>query len=279
MQFCDLHIHSNYSDGADTPKEIVSYAKRIGLGAIALTDHNTIDGLADFEKEAREQGIEYALGSELTCEYEGKEIHMLCLFIDLHHTQGIENFTKSIRKIKRARNVELAQGLSADGYEIDFFELEKKYGSNVNRAHFAKELEEKGYVESLDVAFNTLLREGGKYYQGTERPDAIYTIRQIVSWGCVPVMAHPLLSLEGSMLEKFLPLAKEAGLAGFEVYYPKFSPQEMDYLNKLAREYDLISSGGSDYHGEMKKGIVLGMANVPYSAYSKLKFVKNNQKS
>lgn len=270
MKYCDLHNHSIFSDGSNTPTELIEIAKDKGLSAIALTDHNTIAGLKDFYEASQNQPINVILGSELTCEYKGKEIHMLCMFIDLNRTQGIEKFIKSIRAIKRERNIELASKLSADGYEIDFFELEKRFGSNINRAHFAKVLVEKGKVESVDIAFNTILVEGGKYYQGSARPCALNTISDIVSWGCVPVMAHPLLSLDKKLLEEFLPLARQRGLVAIEVYYPKFDASEIKYLKDLASKNDLLLSGGSDYHGSIKQGIEMGMASVPYSCYEHL---------
>ena len=278
MKYCDLHNHSFFSDGSNSPSELIDIAKAKGLCAIALTDHNTISGLAQINEAACGSGVEVILGSELTCEYKGKEVHMHCMFIDLNHTQGIENFINSIRKIKRERNIDLAQKLRADGYDIDFFDLEKTYGSNINRAHFAKRLTQTGQVESVEVAFKTILVEGGKYYQGSARPSAIDTILDIVSWGCIPVMAHPLLSLDRESLEEFIPLAKNAGLVGFEVYYPKFSNDEMEYLLALAKKHDLIASGGSDYHGEIKQGIEMGMASVPYSSYLALKKAYENKK-
>ncbi len=270
MKYCDLHNHSVFSDGGDTPAELINIAKGKGLGAIALTDHNTISGLAEMQQASIGSGIDVILGSELTCEYKGKEIHMLCMFIDLNRTQGIEKYIKSIRKIKRERNIELAEKLRADGYEIDFFELERTYGSNINRAHFAKRLVELGKVESVDVAFKTILAEGGRYYNGSTRPCALRTASDIVSWGCTAVMAHPLLSLDKTMLEEFLPLAKEKGLSAIEVYYPKFNDSEREYLKELASKHSLALSGGSDYHGSIKQGIEMGMASVPYSCYNNL---------
>ena len=259
-----------FSDGSNTPSELVSIAKSKGISAIALTDHNTISGLEQMEKCAKEQGLEVALGSELTCEYFGKEIHMHALFIDLNRTQGIEKFINYIRKIKKERNIELALALRLDGYDVDFYELEKKYGDNINRAHFAKKLVENGDVKTVAEAFETILYEGGKYYKGSARPCALETIESIVNWGFVPVMAHPLLSLTQKELEEFLPLAKQKGLEGIEVFYPKFSSEQMQILNEMCTRFDLIPSGGSDFHGDIKKESQMGDANVPYSCYERL---------
>ncbi len=275
MKYCDLHTHSIYSDGSYTPSEIVSLAKSKGLCAIALTDHNTIDGLAEFEREAKAQGIEYILGSELTCEYSGKEVHMHCMFIDLNNTQGIDDFTKTVRKNKKERNIELAKRLRADGYEIDFFELEQKHGKNVNRSHFANRLVEKGYVKSIEEAFDTLLKEGGKYYDGSVRPDAIDTVRQIVSWGCVPVLAHPALSLDYNEIREFVEQASKVGLVGIEVDHPSHIKYDFPILEGLIEKYKLVRSGGSDFHGDFKSTRELGAPRVSYLCYEQLKEAHN----
>lgn len=271
MKYCDLHNHSIYSDGSKTPRELILLAKEKNLDAIALTDHNTIGGLADLEACAKELSLDVALGSELTCEYIGKEIHMQCLFIDLKCTQGMEKYIETIRKIKRKANDDLARALNRDGYEISLDELENRFGENVNRSHFARALTEKGYTQSSDEAFATLLKEGGGYYFGSIRPQALDTVKEIVSWGFVPVMAHPLLSLARDELESFLPLAKAAGLVGIEVYYSKFTDEEIEYLKGVCEKYGLEPSGGSDYHADMKPGAQMGDAHVPYSCYENLR--------
>jgi len=270
MKYCDLHNHSIFSDGSNTPRELILHARSLGIDAIALTDHNTIEGLLEFDKAAKELNFNAVLGSELTCEFKGKEVHMLCMFIDLNHTQGITKFIKAIRMSKRGRNIELAERLSADGYNIDLFALERRFGNNVNRAHFGVVLTEMGVTSSVSEAFATILAEGGKYYTGSPRPDAIKTITDILSWGCVPVMAHPLISLSKEELEEFLPLAAKAGLVGAEAYYSKFTDEETKYIESLCNTYGILKSGGSDYHGSIKPDVQMGMARVPYSCYESL---------
>ena len=270
MKYCDLHCHSVFSDGSNTPKELLTLAKEKELFAIALCDHNTISGLYEMEKCAKELNQNVILSSELTCEYNGKEIHMQCMFIDLNHTQGIENYINNIRRIKRERNIDMSRRLIADGYNVSLEELENRFGNNINRAHFALKLVEMGALNTVSEGFETLLKEGGKYYKPDKRPEALELISSIVSWGCVPVLAHPLLSLDRDELEEFLSKAKGVGLVGMEVYYPKFSKEQTEYLKTLAKRFDLILSGGSDYHGSVKANIALGSASVPYSCYEEL---------
>ena len=128
-----------------------------------------------------------------------------------------------------------------------------------------------GYMGSTDEAFETVLASGGDYYKPYPRPDLLETVKLVKKWGCVSVLAHPLLNLERDELEEALPRLREAGLCGFEAYYPKFSEKEKDYLFNLAIKHGLIPSGGSDFHGDIKSSSDLGVANVPYSSYEALK--------
>ncbi|MBQ7761458.1 MAG: PHP domain-containing protein [Clostridia bacterium] len=270
MKYCDLHNHSVYSDGTYTPRELLEYAKEKGLLAIALTDHNCVDGADELEKYAKEIGIEAVVGSELTTEYKGKETHLLALFIDEGAREEMKEFFKERKRLKSQSNEQLAKALIKGGYEIDFEGMKKEYKS-INRAHFSKELVKKGYVKDSNEAFATLLKEGNGFYVSCPRPGLLDTIEWVRSIGALPVLAHPLLSLESDEVEELLPLAKEKGLCGIECYYGLFTPEQVEYLCQLADKHGLIKSGGSDFHGSMKEGVDLGYANVPYSAYLKLR--------
>lgn len=271
MKYCDLHNHTIYSDGSDTPAELCALAKKKGLSAIAITDHNTVGGIFEFEKSAKELCLDYILGSELTTEHNGSEVHIIAMFINENNAHCVADFINNVRKIKRESNLQLAKNLTQAGYNISLEELEKRFGNNVNRAHFAKALIEMGKISSTEEGFNGILKEGNGYYTVSKRPDTLKTISDIISWGCIPVLAHPLLSFTENELEEFLPLAKKAGLVGMEAYYSKFSSVQTAYLLSLCEKYDIIASGGSDYHGDIKKNVMLGSANVPYACYENLK--------
>ena len=141
MMYCDLHNHSIFSDGSFTPLELVKYAKEKGLSAVALTDHNTVTGIDEFYKALDNVGIEGVFGTELTTEHNGKETHLLALFVNKDNMGGIFEFTEERKRLKRQSNIELAEALNKGGYKVNLAEMEKKY-RNINRAHFARD----GYI-------------------------------------------------------------------------------------------------------------------------------------
>ena len=200
-----------------------------------------------------------------------KETHLLALFIKEEKIPKMQEFLADRLRDKAKSNIDLEKALIAGGYEISLEKMKEKYGKNINRAHFAKELILMGCVETTRKAFDTILKPGGKYYKPLKRPDLIDTIKLVRDWEAVPVLAHPLLSLEKNELEKLLPLAKKAGIAGLEVYYPEFSREQTEYLISLCEKYDLIKSGGSDFHGDMKTHSDLAIGVTTYENYKKLK--------
>lgn len=271
MKYCDLHTHTNGSDGTDTPYELCQNAKKTGLSAIAITDHNTVKNIFELEKCAKEMSLDYILGSEITTEHNGKEVHMLCMCINENNAHCVANFTDIMQKTKRQGNLNLAKNLRAIGYEIYLEDLEKRFGDNINRAHFAKVLVEMGAVATMKEAFSGILKEGNGIYFPSERPTTVDAIRHIREWKCVPVLAHPLLNFTPEALENALPLFIKAGLIGMEAYYTKFDSDQTKYLLSLCEKFNLIPSGGSDYHGTNKTDADLGSANVPYSCYENIK--------
>ena len=244
MKYCDLHNHSICSDGTYTPEKLVKYACEKGISAIGLTDHNTTDGMESFIKSAKEYGIEYVFGTELTTDYSGKEVHLLCLFITPENAHIIRLFTNEQLENKKVSNEKLSSKLLSAGYDVDFEKLKETYGENINRAHFARALVDKGYMESTEIAFNTILRPENGFYDPPKRVGLINAIKMVREWGCVPVIAHPLLSVTKEELERLLPKAIRNGLCGMEVYYPKFNDEQKEYLHALCQKYNLVASGG-----------------------------------
>ena len=271
MKYCDLHNHTSYSDGSDSPYELCTLAKEKGISALAITDHNTVEGIFEFEKCAKEADLEYVLASELTTQYNGIELHLICMFINENNVHRVNDFCMDFRQRKDKINRKMAEALSKDVCEISYDDMKKRFGTNINRSHFAKILIEKGLVETTDMAFDTILKEGNGYYFVTDRPCVLDAIKKVNSWGCVSVLAHPLLNFTKEQLEEFIPHAKEAGLIGMEAYYSKYTPDQVEYLLDLCEKYQIIASGGSDYHGEIKKSVGMGSANAPYSCYENLK--------
>ena len=232
----------------------------------------------EFFEAARENGLNVVLGSELTTDYNGKEIHLLALFVNEENRHRVEDFLKKQQVNKRASNITLEKNLQAGGYDVSIKEMHEKYGINLNRAHFARTLVDKGYFENTEIAFDSVLKCGNGFYIPPIRVGFIEAISLVKSWGCVPVMAHPLLSVTKEELEKILPTATEKGLAGIEVYYPKFDGDTRNYLHSLCQKYNLIASGGSDFHGVMKSQGDLNEAKAPYECYERLLDAFNKMK-
>lgn len=273
--YCDLHTHSNYSDGSCSPAELVSQARELGL-VIALTDHNTAAGLPSFMEEAEKQGVEAIPGIELSTDYRGKDIHLLGLFVQPEHYLHLELVCETYHILKERSNIALVQRLSRAGYRIDYEAVKARNATgNVNRALVAAELCAHGYVGSIKEAFSTLLGEEHGFYVPPERfqlTDAIRLLREVKA---VPVLAHPLQELSEGELRELIPLAKEAGMLGMEIMHSSFNKEKSALARELAREFDLLPSGGSDFHGANKPDVRLGSGKgdlaIPLEFYHRLR--------
>lgn len=273
---CDLHMHSIFSDGTYQPAEIIAEAKRIGLGAVALTDHNTVAGLPDFMQEAEQQGIIAVGGVELSTDHEGIEYHLLGLFIAPEHYNKVERLAKEFHVLKEISNMETIERLNDAGYMISYTDVRKKNPTgNVNRAHMAAELLEKGYVESIAQAFKTLLHENAGFYVPPTRLQLMAAIEFLREINAVPVLAHPLQDADEATVRKFLPAAVEAGLIGMETRHSSFDRTQIETAERIAADFNLLPSGGSDFHGKTKPNISLGTGKgdlaVPMEVYYRLR--------
>ena len=258
-QFCDLHTHSTFSDGTCTPAEILKQAEAMGLSAVALTDHNTISGLSDFLTAAQNAAVEAIPGVELSTQYHGKELHIVGLFLPEDSFSALTNYLEAFNRKKAESNLHLVQALNRAGYPLDYKEILKSHsGGTVNRAVIAAALLEKGYVSSIPEAFQNLLSEEAGFFIPPERIAALEAIAFLRSLGAVPVLAHPFLNLEETELRSFLQEAKPAGLAAMETLYSTFSPEATQTARQIIREFGLLESGGSDFHGDNKPHIRLG---------------------
>ena len=269
MKACDLHTHSVYSDGTYTPQEIIDSAIHMGLAAVALCDHNTVDGLNDFLLSAKNKPIEAIAGAEFSVDHNGKELHLLGLYLPEKHFGEISDFMKEVSDKKQQSNMDLIHSLNRAGYEIDYDRIKSSTPKGkFNRAHVAAELTKKGYTASIKEAFDTLLSPASGHYREPKRPELLEMIPWIRSMEAVPVLAHPFLNLTKEELEILLPLAKEHGLGGMECYYSLYDEKTTQEALALAHRFHLKCSGGSDFHGEQKPDIRLGMGkgnlNIPY---------------
>ncbi len=258
MKLCDLHNHSTASDGTLSPREVARLGAEKGLAAVALTDHNTTEGLADFEDEAKRVGILPVPGIEISADFRGVELHILGLFLPKEAQKTVAARMVTLAERKRRSNENLARGLREEGYPITLEELTAEYGNNVNRSHFQRLLWKKGLVDPHVSLFDTLLSEERGLYVPPLREDALETVAFLRSVGAVPGWAHPFLKKTEGIVTDFLPLAKKAGLLGMEVLYSEYTPHHQERAAFLAEEYGLLPSGGSDFHGTAKEGIDMG---------------------
>lgn len=276
MEICDLHTHSIFSDGADTPTELVSRAIESGLKGVALTDHNTIAGLLEFTSAGKEKGLETINGVEFSTNYKGKEVHVVSLFIKEKYFSELTSILARHDEYKEISNIRLVEGLNKLGYAVDYEKIKKSTPrNNVNRVQIANALMEKGYVKSIKEAFDGVLSKEYGLYVEPQRLEAREIIEYITDIGAVSVLAHPFLNLEGQMLLDFFEEMKKVGLCALETNYSTFSKEETLKAKKLADKYSLLYSGGSDYHGKNKPDIKLGIGKgdlvVPYEYLEKLK--------
>ncbi len=281
---CDLHTHSVFSDGTDSPAVLLEKAEALGLSAVALCDHNCVSGLPEFLQAAQGRSVAAVPGVEFSTEYHGAELHILGLFLQPRHFQAVSDFTAEFLIRKEASNRELTQALCRAGFLVDYDQIKAATPDGfVNRAHIAAALQKKGYVASVQEAFATLLRAGGGFYHPPKRPDAMAVIQLIRSLGAVSVLAHPFLSLKPDALPGFLEEAAGHGLDAMEVCYSDHDPRDTALSHDLACRYGLLPSGGSDYHGSNKPHILLGAGRgelcVPDSYFEDLFSVARKRQS
>ncbi|MBO5109825.1 MAG: PHP domain-containing protein [Clostridia bacterium] len=273
----DLHAHSVYSDGTLTPAELLDAAEAAGLHAIALTDHNTVDGLPHFAAAAAGRKIEAVPGIEFSVDYKGGELHILGLFIDPPaYGEITERMAEGCRR-KEDSNVALVEALARAGYPLDYAAIKASTpGGMINRAHIAAAMVEKGYIASVQDAFRTLLAPGNGFYTPPARINAFEIIAMIRRLGGVSVLAHPFLNLkEENDLCAFLEQAVPCGLDGMETTYSLFDADQTARLEALADRFGLLRSGGSDFHGGTKPYLSLGTGKgnlqIPAQYYFELK--------
>lgn len=279
-RYCDLHTHSVFSDGTCTPEEIVDLAVEMGLSAVALCDHNTIAGLPDFFAAAQGKPIEAVGGVEISTAYQDKDLHIVGLYISPEHYCGLTALMEESNRRKLESNRKLIRDLAALGYVLDYDELSARHpGGNINRAHIAAALVEKGHISSIKEAFSGLLSDDGGIYRAPEKIGTMEAISYLNSIGAVAILAHPFYDFTEQELENFLPEAKAAGLAGMETLYSDFDAQEREAASRIAEKYGLLPSGGSDFHGANKPDIQLGRGRgdlfVPESFLAAIKAKKH----
>lgn len=266
MRYIDLHVHSTCSDGTLTPEELVLKGIKNDLVAFGLTDHDTVDGVDRAIKRAEEleNHIQVIPGVELSCQYPVSadrevEIHILGYNID-YNDKTLVSTLKNVAEERDNRNKKMCENLHNAGYPITYQELIDKFGDMIiTRAHFAKLLLQNGGVPSMEAAFKTCLAIDSPYFVNREYLTPQGAIELIKNAGGVAVLAHPLLyKLSVSEIRRMLDKLKEYGIRGIEALYSRNHGTDEAFVRKLADEYELFITGGSDFHGDNKPDIEMG---------------------
>jgi hypothetical protein len=284
----DLHIHSTASDGSLTPADIIDQAQKLNLAAIAITDHDSVDG----SKEALQIGIPPSLhfltGVEISAAHPpffpgSGSFHILGYAIRLDHRALNQNLDK-LQDARKNRNPEILRRLNKLGFQITLEEVNQGVGQGqLGRPHIAYAMVKKGFVKSIDEAFDKYLGTARPAYVDKYRIECEQAINIIRKAGGVPVLAHPaLLNIENDQkLETLLQNLIKIGLAGVEVYYPGHSPQQIRRYTELTRKYGLLMTGGTDFHGSIMPKIKMGSGTgdlfIPYNLYEDL--IDENKRS
>ncbi len=258
----DLHTHSTFSDGTWTPEEIVTYSDKIGLSAIAITDHDTVNGLETFmnvdSKALKVPGI------EISIEYDKGTFHLVGLFVDYKNKDLVEgmNLLQSYRKDRNKKIISLISELV--GREIGEKDISDENKGELGRPHMAKFLVKEGVVKDVQEAFDKYLAKGQSLYLPKKKYDFDTAVKMIHSAGGIAILAHPdTLNLTFGQLDEFVLILESKGLDGIEAYYNHYKPNQIGELLQLCEKYNLLISVGSDFHGDNKKDTFLGELDNP----------------
>lgn len=260
----DLHCHSTFSDGGDSPETLVRLAEDARLHALALTDHDTLEGLTPFLSAQASTSVKLIPGIELSCRFLGRELHVLGLFLDPDHPP-LRRQVEELRERREARNFRMLKRLQELGHRLVWEDIAREAPSRlVSRAHFARALTRCGVVNSPNEAFGRLIGDGCPGHVPFRDLDPAEAARWIRAAGGVAVVAHPGRSAHrGFIWDEAMQDLRNAGLLGLEARYSDYGPREVAYFTALAQALDMSPSGGSDYHGSYKPGIHLGRLEVP----------------
>ncbi len=275
MQYIDLHVHSNKSDGTLSPAQVAAHAAAHGLCAIALTDHDCVDGIAEASAAAEKLPVEgrplrIVPGVEISADYKNRDIHILGLLINPEDT-ALKTALSAAVDSRDARNEKMVKNLRTAGLEISLDDL--LFGTNrtvITRAHFARHLLAKGYVKTREEAFRKYLDSNTPYYVRREYMQPADAIRLIRTAGGIPVLAHPLLyHMDSDGVRELVEKLKNEGLMGIEAVYSRNTGTDEAFVRKLAARYHLLMTGGSDFHGANKPDIEIGVGRgnlrIPYT--------------
>jgi predicted metal-dependent phosphoesterase TrpH len=266
-RLADLHVHTVFSDGTLTPQELIDRASGIGLAALSVVDHDTVEGVRPSIDAGRRAGIEVLPGIELTAEYGDLEVHILGYLFDDRHPPLL----KRLEQLKQNR----IQRVHAMLAKLEAMDIHLSAGQvfalstsgTVSRLHLARAMVQAGITASLWEAFDKYIGDRGPAYVMGFKLTAQDAIALILEAGGVPVLAHPYALRRNALIPQLVAF----GIKGLEVYYPEHSPSMVEAYLQIARTYNLVVTGGSDFHGQAKPDVKLGSRTVTYALVEELK--------
>ena len=272
-KFADLHIHTHYSDSTYSPQEVVKEATQNGLCCISITDHDAIDGIKPTQSAAQEFSLEVISGIELSCECEGKDVHMLGYCVNVENLFFKGELTK-MQTVRVNRIREMVEKLKKQGINnIEANEVLSLTRSNsVGRMHLAMILKQKKWVSTISEAFQKYIGESSLAYVPKLKQTPYEAILLIQKAGGVAVLAHPQITNR----DELIPGLAEAGLKGLEVYYSTHSQTTIKRYQDIAKKHKLIMTGGSDSHGKARESTFIGKSRIPYETVQELKALSRN---
>jgi predicted metal-dependent phosphoesterase TrpH len=256
----DLHIHTTASDGMLTPSQVVRLAKERNLKAIAITDHDSIDGVREALDQGRRVSLEVIPGVEISANSKAGNLHLLGYYVQTEHGILKEKLDR-LKQARSERNPNIVRKLNALGVDISYPEvIQVSGGGQVGRPHFARVLRDKRYVRTIDEAFDRYLGQGAPAYVDKFRFDVKEGIEIVSKAGGVPVLAHPYsLNCTAEDLEEMVSALARDGLKGIEAFYPDHTPKQTAHYQRLAEKLDLVTTGGADFHGPLITKAELGI--------------------
>lgn len=278
----DLHIHSSASDGSLSPEKILCRAVESGLSAIAITDHDTLEGAAAALGYGIPESLDFLTGVEISAEFPpgfdtSGSMHILGYGISLEN-RYLNQLLEKQQNARSSRNPGIIEKLNSLGIQVTLEEIEAEFGRReIARPHIASHLARKGYAADVDEAFDRYLGRGRPAYVDKFRIPAEQAAEAIDAAGGIAVLAHPGLLPESVQkgLEKFITALKSMKIRGMEVYYPGHGPEQISRYENLAEKFGLLVTGGTDFHGDINQHIIMGKGlgdmAIPYSLFQRLK--------
>lgn len=268
----DLHTHTENSDGTYSVEELIKAAKEKGLKSIGITDHDTVNGLFNVEALSKKYNIEIIKGIEMSCNLNGKDVHILGYGLNIEDDDFKKELIR-IKKIREERNDKIIEKLNKLKLNVTLDELKTiAKGDIISKAHFADLMIKKGYVYTKGDAFKNYLGKSGLVFVEKKNYKPIDAVKTLKANGALISLAHPkLIGANDNEIEKLIMDLKEFGLEGLEVNYYSFDKKDKEKYIKLANKYNLIITGGSDFHGENRVNVSLGQTGLNEKEYLEFK--------